>query len=133
MNFVDSAEPARLHQFASPDDVRHAPLLHADLHDPRMLGERIEDDFIFRHVVRERLLDIDILAGRHGRHGDRDMPVIGRRDQDRVNVLVIEQTAIIAVDSRLGIGELARLVQVRLIDIAQGSHPRVGDFGQRPH
>ncbi len=61
------------------------------------------------------------------------MPVIRRRDQDGVHVLAREQGVIVACRERLRLRELLGQLQVRLIDIAQRHHARVGHFRERPH
>ncbi len=62
-------------------------LLRADLHDPPMARRRGDHPVALAHDVRQRLLDVDVLAGRarHDRH--QRVPVVGRRDDDRVDVL----------------------------------------------
>src|SRR5205085_2066462 len=63
VDLVDRADRAALEQLVRLDDVRHAPLLRADLHDPLVLILGIDDGLALAQVVGQRLLDVDILAG----------------------------------------------------------------------
>ena len=56
-------------------------------------------------AVGQRLLAIDVLAGLAGQDGDDRVPVVGRGDDDRVDVLAIEDLAEVAV----GLGRPAGL------------------------
>jgi hypothetical protein len=79
-------------------------------------------------VVRQRLLAIDVLAGaQRGEHRDR-VPVVGRGDADRVNVLagdefaeiVIGRAAAVPIES---IHPLLRVVAAGGVHIADRKHP----------
>ena len=75
------------------------------------------------HGVGQRLLAVDVLAGLEGQHGGRRVVVVGRGDQHRVDVLLVEQLAVI--DHEAGLGEsLAHLAGAVLVHVAQGH-----DFG----
>ena len=50
---------------------------------------------------RQRLLDVDVLAGVGRVDGDLRVPVIGRGDQHRIEVLLLEQLAVVAVAARV--------------------------------
>ena len=60
-------------------------------------------------VSDERLLDVDVLAGLAGHDGRQRVPVIGRADDDRVDVLAVEHAAEVARR------QLGRLLEV-LVD-----------------
>ena len=77
------ADAAPLNDLAGLGDVRHAPLLRADLHDALVIVLRRDDGRPFAQVVRQRLLDIDVLPGRTRIDGHRHVPVIRRRDDAR--------------------------------------------------
>ena len=71
--------------------------------------------------VRQRLLDINVLAGLHGGHADHRVAVIRRGDDDGVNVLLfVEHFAVIAIfyGPRIKRGDLGRALAG--IHIAQG-------------
>ena len=93
----DGAE--QLHLLLRFDEVIPAPLLRADLHDEiRILVVGVEHHVDARDVVRNRLLDEDVLA--RGERVGRDPGVreVGRADEHRVDVVAVEHTAIVADD-----------------------------------
>ena len=80
------------------DDARLGPRLELKIVRVRVaLVPHLRGDFVFllrRHhqfnlpeAVRHRLLDIDVLAERHGQHRDGEMREVRRRDADGVNLL----------------------------------------------
>ena len=73
-------------------------------HDLHRLGGRRQ-----RRGVRGRLLEVDILARRDRIDRQLGMPVIRRGDQDRIDVLTVEDAAIVfvAVDLRAVAGQSA--------------------------
>ena len=83
-------------------------------------------------VVRQRLLDVDVLPRRAGVDGDRRVPVVGRGDQDGVEVLAVEQFLVVGRGERLRVGDLLAGVEVRLVDVADGRDPDVGDLRPAP-
>ena len=80
----------------------------------------------FPHRVGRRLLDVHVLAGLHRPDGGERVPVIGDRDDDRVDVLVVERAAEVLDESGLERRDLrehllvvdARFGEVR-VDVAQ--------------
>ena len=71
--------PSDVHLLLRFDEVIPAPLLRADLHDEiRILVVGVEHHVDARDVVRDRLLDVDVLAG--GERVGRDLGVreVGR-------------------------------------------------------
>ena len=56
--------------------------------------------------MRQRLLDVDVLAGRAGVDRHRHVPVVGRGDQHGVDVLAGQQLVIVLGGDGLGIGQL---------------------------
>ena len=74
----------------------------------------------FVNRVGERLLDIDVFAGANGRHGDHCVGVVGRGDDDGVNVLLlVKHFAVVAKHSCLWVF-LERLSGVVLVHVAKG-------------
>jgi hypothetical protein len=72
----------------------------------------------------ERLFDVDVFARLASVDGGQGMPVIGRRDDNGVDVLAIEQPAIVAVAVTRAAGGLFDLglgdSQVFFVDVANG-------------
>ena len=72
--------------------------------------------------VRRRLLDVDVLAGRDRVDRLLAVPVIGRGDEHGVDVLAIEDAAVVADDVELE--GLARRrhprIELRLVDLGAG-------------
>ena len=108
----DRPERAGVDDFFCFREVIPAALLRADLNDLRALLIGVEHGIDAGNAVRRRLLAVDVLPGGDGVDGDRAVGMIGRRDQDGVNVLAIQDAAVI--DDGL---ELERL--------ALGRHPRI--------
>ena len=88
---ADLADAARLDVFDRFLNVRRAPPLGSDLDDALVLARRLDHPPAFDDVVAGRLLDVDILAGLAGQHGQQRVPVVGRGDRDGVDRLVVEQ------------------------------------------
>ena len=133
MDLEDLADPPALDQLARLLDMRHAPLLHADLDDLLVPILGLDDRRALGRVVRQRLLDVDVLAGVAGVDRHRHVPVVGAADQDGVDVLAVEELAIVLGRDRLGIGELLGVVEVGVVDVADGRDPDAGNLGQRLH
>ncbi len=70
-------------------------LLHAHLADAVVDARRLDDRRPFLDLQRQRLLDVDVLAGIQRVDGDAGVPVVGRGDQDRVDLLQLEQLAVV--------------------------------------
>ena len=87
----------------------------------------------FGQVVGQRLLDVDILAGIAGVDGHRHVPVVGAADQDGVDVLAVEELAVMLGRDGLGIRQLLRRVEVGVVDVADGRDPDPRHPGQRLH
>src|SRR5207248_1034637 len=129
----DAAEPAGLEQVAGLGDVRHAPLLGADLHHALVLVLGVDDGPALAEFVRQRLFNIDVLVGGAGVHGDGDVPVVRGGDQDGVHVLAVEHGPVVAGGERLLVGPGAAGLEVGREDIADGGDADVGHLDQRLH
>ena len=66
--------------------------LRSDLNNAFIPTGGVHHQSSFAYVVRGRLLNIDVLARITGEYRRRGMPVIGSRDDNRVNFRVVEQT-----------------------------------------
>ena len=81
--------------------------LRAALDDLFVLVRSVDQLPAFPNVLADRLLDVDILAGLHRGNRNQRVRVIRRGDGNRVDVLPIEQPAIV--------GDLIELALVRLV------------------
>jgi hypothetical protein len=106
---------------------RAAPL-HADLHYPLVLACRGQHGLRLDHIDADRLLHPHVHAGLHCLdHGQR-VPVVRRVDQDDVEVALLEHLAVVAVQPRDLLRDLARGDQLARF----GEHPAV-HVAQRHH
>ena len=86
---------------AGLDQVRRAAALRADLHDALVLAGGGEHRLALDHVHADRLLHVDVGPGLDGGDHRQGVPVVGRADQDDVEVLLLEHLAVVAVGPRL--------------------------------
>ena len=75
--------------------------LHADSHDLLVLLHRVDDRLGFLDRLGHGLFAIDVLPRGCGINGHLGVPVIGRSDADDVDVLQIQQLAIVLGHVRL--------------------------------
>src|SRR5260221_5792 len=108
-NVADLAEGAAL------DDRLHLPVMGCGavlgpvLNDALRPLRRLHDGPALLDVVGEGLLDVGVLPGLACRDGEDAVPVIGRRHQDRVDVLLIENRTEILELARPFAGRVSRL------------------------
>ena len=122
----DLADPAAADQLASFLVVRPGALLGADLNDPVVPPGDVDHPPPLARKERERLLDIHVLARRTGHHGHQGVPVVGRRDDHRVNVVVVEQGPEVGVSAGGAARECDGLVAPAAVDLGDGHDPGVG-------
>src|SRR6185436_15748142 len=103
-----------------PLEVRARALLRADLHHAVGLAGGLDHEAAIADVVRGRLLDVDVLARFTGEDGHGRVPVLGRGDDHRVDLAVLEQLAEVAVGPGLAAGGGDRFFQAGLEDVADG-------------
>ncbi len=107
------------------DEMRRAAALRADLDDALVFARGGEHSLAFDDIDADRLLHIDIRAGLDRGDHRQGVPVVGRGDQDDVEVLLLEHLAVIGVGAGLLLRELARgddigrLSEHLLIDVAE--------------
>ena len=77
--------------------------------------------------VRDRLLDVDVLARGDGVERHLLVPVIGRPDQHRVDLAVVEDAAVLGRLERGRAGNLRGLEEPRLEDVAERDDLDAGD------
>ena len=70
--------------------MRSRALLRADLNDAIGSLRRVGHPAPFLDEKRERLLDINILAGLASEHRQQGVPVVGSRDDDGVDIFTIK-------------------------------------------
>ena len=121
---VDLAERARLDDLDGLLEVQPRSLLRADLHDAVVLARRVDHRAAFLDVVRDRLLDVDVLARLAG-HDHRDrVPVIDGRDDHRVEVVALDDAPEVGLHrrgaARLLLGHLLRAPAVHVPHVAHG-------------
>src|SRR5213080_2681377 len=129
----DGALLDRLHDL---DRAGRGALLRPHLHHTLVFALRLDEQLAFARVVPARLLHVDVFPRLHGEQRGRRMPVVGRRDDERVHVLVPERLAEVtqplgsfALDARDGgdaLGEHQR------IDVADVGHFGVSCPGEAP-
>ena len=94
-------------------------LLHADLADAVVDASRLHDGRAFVDGQRQRLFHVDVFAGVQRVDGAAGVPVIGSRDQHRIDVFRVQQLAMI-VEAFGRRGFLPHLVDLGAVDIANG-------------
>ena len=80
---------------AGLDEVRRAAPLGADLDDPLVLAGGGDHGLTLDHVDADRLLHIDVGAGLDGGDHRQGVPVVGRGDQDDVQVFLRQHLAVV--------------------------------------
>src|SRR5262245_5796616 len=109
-------------------------LLRADLDHAFVLARRLNHLAPFVYGAGDGLLDVNVLARLTGHHGLQRMPVVGRGDDHRVNVLAVEHSTKIPVCiNAFEFGVFDRKVYVRLEDVAERDNLRVRISQKRLH
>ncbi len=126
----DLADPARADHGHGQQEhpVVVAPLLGADLDDPAGLLGDLAELLALVDGQRQRLLAVDVLARPHGVDADLGVPVVGRADDDGVDILAIEELAVVLVDVGLPLADATvglGLLGVALVDVADGQEVAV--------
>ena len=129
----DLAEPAGVDDLLAQHPVIPAALLRAGLHDLLRRFDGLDHLRAFGDGVRDRLLDVDVLAGGDGVERDGLVPVIGRADHHRVDLAIVEDAAVVGHLRGRGPGDLGGLQQARLVDVADRHHLVAGQLLQQAH
>ena len=106
---ADGPELAAAEAVEHPAEERARPVLGADLDHAAELAGRRHHLLPFPQVVRERLLDVDVLAGLAGPDRRQGVPVVRQGDEHRVDALVVEDFAGVVIR-----GDLPPVVTGRL-------------------
>jgi hypothetical protein len=86
-----------LDQFDNLPEVRRRPLLAAGLDHAPVVARGLDHAAALLDGVRQRLFAVDVFAGLAGQDGGDGVPVVGSRDEDRVDILAIQDAAEIGV------------------------------------
>ena len=111
---------------AGLDQVRRAPPLRPDLHDPLVLAGRGDHRLALDHVDADRLLDVHVGPGLHGGDHGQGVPVVGGRDQDYVEAAGLEHRPVVGIS----LGRLLRGLPTGDDPRGLGEHRRV-DVAER--
>ena len=123
-DLLQVADPPVDRQFARVPQVRAGPLLRAVLEHIAIPLDGLAQGDVPLHAQTERLLDVHILARPRRGQGGRHVPVVGRGDDNGVDVVAGEQLAEVRVRG----GELALVLLVDPGDRAVAATlERVGD------
>ena len=105
-------------------------LLRAGLHDPIVSPCGLDHRPAFRHVVSQGLFDVHVLPRLTGEHGGNRMPVVGRGDQQRVDVVAVEHAAEVAVRRDVWAEPRLRPLGLRQVNVADGHNLDVGRLAE---
>ena len=94
-------------------------LLHADLADAVVFTGGFDDKRPFVDGAGERLFDVDVAAGVEGVDRDVLMPVVGRGNEDGIEVFGVEQAAVVGEGRGFG-RVLFGTVEFGAIHVAEG-------------
>src|SRR5262249_37225965 len=111
LSLQNVADAAVLDVFVSRAPRRVGHRLHADRDGATVLHRGIDDRDRFLDRARHRLFHVHVFAVFHGVERHPGVPVVRRRDKDHVDVLVLEDGAVVFRDTSLaGVrGDAARL------------------------
>lgn len=101
-NFEHLAQAAAANNFARHAIHRHRPLLRADLQHAVVVSHSVDQGSAFVDVKREGLFGVNVFAGLAGVNAGNNPLKFAGRDDHRVDVLAIEQPAIVLNDGPVG-------------------------------
>src|SRR5262245_63355452 len=127
MHFADGAA---LDEFLNFFVVWFGAMLHTGLDYALVAPRRLDHRAPFADRESQRLLDIDILARLAGEHSRDRVPVIGRGNQDSVEVLLFQQLPEILVGLAISAGPFFGSGGAGRIHVADGGEL---DIGHVPH
>ena len=122
VGYFEPRQLARLERLVQASDAGIAPLLRAVLDHHAVFFLGLDGHPALRHIVAERLLHVDMLAGLGSPDRHQGVPVIRSRDRNRVDRRVIKDTAEVSHPHR------HRLSRALLFESGQttGQHVAVG-------
>ena len=112
--------------------------MRAVLDDAVVFARGLDGHAAFEGVVRERLFDVDVLAGLAGPNRTERVPEIRRGEENDIDVLVVEELAhVVRGLLHPTAGELLVVVHAlghhALVDVAEGGDLDVGALLERMH
>ncbi len=123
----DASEAAALDEIDCILKVRPAALLHAALQNLLAGAHGFREGGTLFDGVRDGLFEIDIFAGGNGVDGHGDVPVVGRRDEDGID-LFTEHLVIINVGGGKPVGARLDGIAARAVDVADGDDLNRANF-----
>jgi len=130
IDFADGAIAQQLHRL---DFVLRGPALHPHLHHAIVFASGLHHLAAFPEFVAGGLLHVHVFARLAGPDSRERVPVITRGDRDGVDILVFEKLPDVLI-GLLGFisgglfGECDGPLDLRLVDIADGRHARLGQL-----
>ena len=131
-DFLDLAQQPFLHHVdGAEEQLGRAALLRADHHHlVGVLLAGVADQLVLFEGERQRLLAEDVLAGLEGLDGDFDVPVVYGVDAHQVDVVAIENLAVVAVGVGLALASfrvILGVVGTARVNVADGHD--IGELG----
>ena len=124
----DAAEAAALNEIDGIAKVAPTALLHAALQDLFAGADRAGEGGAFLQGVGDGLFEVDVFAGGESVCGHADVPVVGRGDEDGVELLVEDFAIIDVAGGGETVGAQFYGVATRGIDVTDRDDLIVGDF-----
>jgi hypothetical protein len=106
-------------------------VLAPDLQDPRRLLHGVHEGGALVDRVGQRFLAVDVLAGIERVETRTHVPVIGRGDDDGVDVLAVEDAAVVACAQRAIAEQLPGALEVAVVTRCGGDDLHVGHAQRR--
>ena len=97
IDVAEATDAAVAHEGAGETEDAGGALLGAELEDAFVAVDFFAQGPIFGEVEAHGFFEVDVFAGADGGQGGEDMPVIGRGDEDGVEVFAGEQLAEVVV------------------------------------
>ena len=114
------ADPALADEFDGQPAVVVGSLPGADLDNPARLLDHPGEQLAFVDGQGQRLLHVNVLARPAGVDHHLRVPVVGRADRHHVDILAIEQLAVVFEDQRRAAEGRAGLLADMAIDVGDG-------------
>ncbi len=104
MDGVDAAEDAVAHELGGDAELFRRALLRAGLENAVGLAHLLHELDGLADIVGEGLFAVDIFAGADGGDGDVGVPVVGRGDDNDVDIFAGDDLAEIVIRGAAGVG-----------------------------
>ena len=123
----DAPEAAAVNEIDGIAEVAPTALLHAALQNLFTGADRMLECGTFLNGVSDGLFEIDVFAGGQGVDSHAHMPVVGRCDDDGVELL-LEDLAIVRMSGGDAVGAGFNGVATRGVDVADGDYLILADL-----